>query len=91
MKKETVTFKLSYGGFNVGDKVYYPIVENGYGLGTVVAGKIERKRCSKIPLLPFMRDTATLIVKVGNHYFEEPAHKCYKVTEYEHQLGGNRG
>ena len=84
MKQEATIFKLSYGGFSVGDEVYYPIVENGYGLGTVVAGKIERKRCSKISLLPFMRDTATLNVKVGNHYFEKPAHKYYKATEYNH-------
>ena len=89
MKQETITLKLSYGGFNVGDKVYYPIVKYEYGLGTVVAGKIERKRRSNLPFLSF--ETTTLIVKVGNHYFEEPAHKCYKATEYEHQLGGNRG
>lgn len=81
--------KLNYGGFSIGDKVYYPIVENQYGLGVVVAEKIERKRRSNLPFLSF--ETTTLIVKVGNHYFEKPAHKCYKATEYEHQLGGNRG
>lgn len=83
MKQENIIFKLNYGGFSVGDKVYYPIFRNEYGLGVVVAGKIERKRRSSLPFLPFTYQTAILVIKVGNHYFEEPAHKCYKVIEYE--------
>lgn len=83
MKQETIEFKLSYDGFNIGDKVYYPIVGNEYGLGTVAAGKTERKRRSNLSLLPFIHETTTLIVKVENHYFEKPAHKCYKATELE--------
>jgi len=83
MKQENITFKLNYGGFNVGNKVYYPIAINEYAFGTVVAGKIERRRYSGLSLLPFTYKTAILIVKVGSHYFEKPAHKCYKATECE--------
>lgn len=81
MKRENIIFKLNYGGFNIGDKVYYPIFRNEYGLGVVVAGKIERKRRSNLPFLSF--ETTTLIVKVENHYFEKPAHKCYRANEHE--------
>ena len=81
MKQEHITFKLNYGGFSVGDKVYYPIAENQYGLGVVVAGKIEQKRRSSLPFLPFTHKTATLVIRVGDHYFEKPAHKCYKVID----------
>ena len=81
MKQENIEFKLSYGGFNIGDKVYYPIAINEYGLGTVVAGKIEQKRRLSLPFLPFTHKTATMVIKVGSHYFEKPAHKCYKVID----------
>ena len=83
MKQENITFKLNYGGFSVGDKVYYPTFRNEYSLGVVVAGKIERRRYRGLSLLPFTYKTAILVIKVGNHYFEKPAHKCYKATECE--------
>ena len=83
MKQEKITFKLNYGGFSIGDKVYYPIFRNEYGLGVVVAGKIERRRYLGLSFLPFTYKTAILVIKVGSHYFEEPAHKCYKIIECE--------
>ena len=83
MKQENIIFKLNYGGFSIGDKVYYPICRNEYGLGVVVAGKIERRRYSGLSLLPFTYETAILVIKVGNHYFEEPTHKCYKANKCE--------
>lgn len=84
MKEQHITMKISYGGFFIGEEVYFPIssVVNDYVRGTIIAAKIVHRRTSKHRL--FLRAKLTtenmlLIRPDGDEQpVEVPADECYK-------------
>lgn len=84
MKEQRITMKISYGGFFIDDKVYFPslTLRDRYNRGTVIEAKQVYRETSK--LLPFFRGKYIienrLLIKPdgGEQPVEVLANECYK-------------
>lgn len=79
----TVRYNLTYGGFQVGDRVYFPSItkRERYDSGTVIAGKFTEKLQSAWRW--GVETSAMILIKPddGTQPVEVSPKSCYRVRE----------
>lgn len=98
MKQEHTALKLNYGGFSVGDKVYFSYQDkrksnpDRYGLGTVVAGGVFEEQYNICLFWIFVIYKTRKVTKVliefkddlkNTEYFLRDPSECLKAIDGE--------